>query len=232
MKALGKFKLVILSLWFMGALSSCLDTDDDFTVTPVLAYILQESAGESAVFTPAIQLYGNEPIVTAKVSYEGRVWNFKKMDASGYMMEIAPSYASLPLDTVPRGYFAISAVNEKGEQAANQIGLFGDKPLGEMTVTEFAYTASTGKVAAKWNRVENADSYYLVYRTTADMWLVAAQLRAEEKEGVMSATVEQLPLDKGTEYQLGIAAYCKSVMKVGTPVLKVANGEDAALPKE
>lgn len=229
MRLLSNLKLAALSLLFVGGMSSCMDSEDKFSVYPNMAYVLQSGIGENARFTPAIQLYGNEPIAQAKATFDGNSWSFKKMDETGYFMEIASSYMTSSLDTIPNGYFAITATNAENEVATTQVGFSGDKKLGEVNLTEFTYTASNGNVTAKWNKVENATSYYLMYRTTNTMWLVVSQLTAEEKDNVMSATLSGLSLAKDTEYKLVIAASYKSLVKIGNPVMDVIGGIDASL---
>lgn len=232
MRALSKLKLVALSLLLAGGLSSCMDSEDSFSVYPALAYVLQNGSGEDATFSPAIQIYGNEPIAQAKATFDGNSWTFKKMEETGYYMELASSYMNPSLDTIPNGYFAITAANAEGETAATQVGFNGDKRLGAMDVAEFTYKGANGNVTAKWSKVENATSYFLMYRTTTNMWLLAGQLTAEESEGVMSATVSNLNLAKDTDYTLAIAASYKSLVKIGYPVLAVKGGIDAALAQQ
>lgn len=228
MRLLSKLKLAALSLLFVGSMSSCMDSEDNFSVYPNLAYVLQSGIGENARFTPAIQLYGNEPIAQAKATFDGNSWSFKKMDETGYFMEIASSYMST-MDTIPNGYFAITATNAENEVATTQVGFSGDKKLGEVNLTEFTYNGTNGNVTAKWNKVENATSYYLMYRTTNTMWLVVSQLNAEEKDNVMSSTISGLSLVKDTKYELVIAASYKSLVKIGYPIMEVIGGIDASL---
>lgn len=209
MKTLGKLKFVMLSALILLGTSSCLkQSDPEFGLGVSLAYILQNGYGENTSFQPAVYLQGNEPIKSANCKFEDKTYSFQTISSSnGYAMEIN-SLFSTPVDTVEKWTCTISATSANEDQATAEVRItFPDteKPLSQFTLSEFKYTASDNKITAKWDKVDNATSYYLVSRAkSSSMWLAYGKLTTTGTDEV-TGTIS-IDFVKGETFEIAIAA--------------------------
>ena len=108
------------------------------------------------------------------------------------------------------------------------------KKIGTVTLTKFSYSGADGKVTAEWNKVENAEAYYLLYRIKSssmmfgdNMWLPYVQLSVTDKENPSATT--SIPFTEGGEYEIAIGATYKTALRVSDRTLRVTGGKDASI---
>ena len=161
MRTLGKLKLIAVSAALVLGMSSCLKNDKKFAIYASPAYILQE--GNS--YQLQIQVQGNEQIKSASASLNGKNYSFSAVEGSqNFLMQIN-AYSAPTLDTIKEGLCTVTAFNAEGNSAVSQLQFYGtDKKIGNVTLTKFSYSGADGKVTAEWNKVENAEAYYIMYR--------------------------------------------------------------------
>ena len=106
--------------------------------------------------------------------------------------------------------------------------------IGNVTLTKFSYSGADGKVTAEWNKVENAEAYYLLYRIKSssmmfgdNMWLPYVQLSVTDKENPSATT--SIPFTEGGEYEIAIGATYKTALRVSDRTLRVTGGKDASI---
>jgi len=228
MKTLGKLKLWGMAALMLVGMSACLNTNGPDFGFGVSAYILQSGSGENATFKPQFQITGNEPISQAYAVQGSMKYFFTHITGSNnYSMELSPYFSAT--DSLPKGTFTITAVNAEGETALQQISFDTDKKLGEIALSSFTYDGTSGRITAKWNKTENATSYYVVYKVNTDMWIPYNRLNTEENGNEMSATFSLL-LEKDERYSISIAAFNQGVLKVAGSV-PVVGGQNTSLDK-
>lgn len=231
MKTLGKMKFVMLSALILLGMSSCLKQNDpEFGLGVSLAYVLQDGYGENATFQPAIYLQGNEPIKSASCKFEDKTYSFQTIsNSNGYAMEIN-SLFSTPADTVEKWTCTISATSANEGQSTAEVRItFPDteKPLSLFMLSEFKYTASDNKITAKWNKVDNATSYYLVSRAkSSSMWLAYGKLTTTGTDEI-TGTVS-IEFVKGETFEIAIAAVNKTFWSVSKSI-NITGGTDTGL---
>ena len=194
MKALTNLKLCALALVLTAGMTSCLKTSDpDFMVVPDVYYLQQ--SGSSATCTFSGKTYYFTDVPTTVESY----YDF---------MEIDP-YMSTPVDTVTSGLCVVQAVSAEDEPrtASAQISFRLLKPLGEFNVESFEYDAEKQTVTGIWNKVENATSYALMYRTSpSQTWAVYMnEFTTREENGKLNGTLS-LSIESGTSLEVAVAA--------------------------
>lgn len=227
MKTFHFLKTMAVVLLLGAGMTSCLKTSEpDFGIAPATVYVLQEGTGDNARFTPHVYLFGNKPIahslISPKCEFEGKTYYFEEISGSqGYYMEMTSSMnAGKSVDTVKTWAFKIEAnskVDSETEKAEYAVAAFTLKPaksLGEFTADELEY--KDNKVTATWDKVENAESYILVYRrSVSNMWHPYPESRfyPNEKDGRLTGSIS-VQLLKGEKFQIAIAAVNKGLLKV------------------
>ena len=230
MRTLGKLKLIAVSAALVLGMSSCLKNDKKFAIYASPAYILQE--GDR--YQLQIQVQGNEQIKSASASLNGKNYSFSAVEGSqNFLMQIN-AYSAPTLDTIKEGLCTVTAFNAEGNSAVSQLQFYGtDKKIGNVTLTKFSNSGADGKVTAEWNKVENAEAYYLLYRIKSssmvfgDMWLPYVQLSVTDKENPSATT--NIPFTKDDEYEIAIGATYKTALRVSYPTLRVTGGKDASI---
>lgn len=213
MKALTNLKLCALALVLTAGMTSCLKTSDpDFGIGADVAYIEQMGTGNGAEFKPVLRIYSNYPLASATCTFSGKTYYFTDVPTtveSYYdFMEIDP-YMSTPVDTVTSGLCVVQAVSAEDEPrtASAQISFRLLKPLGEFNVESFEYDAEKQTVTGIWNKVENATSYALMYRTSpSQTWAVYMnEFTTREENGKLNGTLS-LSIESGTSLEVAVAA--------------------------
>ena len=229
MKTLGKLKLLTVSAFIVLGMSSCLKTENKFAIGAFNAYILQEGVGESARFKPEIQIQGNEPIKSAYATYKGDKYLFSALSGTNnYYMEFDPYMGAKYVDSIPIGTYAITATNADSKVAVTQVTFAGSKRLGNLDVTEFKYTGSTNLFSVKFNKVENASNYYIVYKASnSNAWQSLGRLSTVSGENELLSANLTVNLGEQT-FKVAVGVICESLLKVG-PTLTVTGGKDASL---
>lgn len=211
MKTLGKLKLLTVSALLVLGMSSCLKTSDpdfQFGISP--AYVLQTGTGDAAKFRPVMRLYAYEAFASATIKYTPAN---DKIDVQSYDFIKGANTAerwlgglwSTPVsDSIPNGTFAITASNLEGKLASASVLVSLDKKLGEIK-SEISYTAAKG-VAAKWEKVDNASTYALLYKTK-DMEDWALLNWAEGATSTSTSGTYNGNVEKGTEMKIAVGAY-------------------------
>lgn len=231
MRTLGKLKLIAVSAALVLGMSSCLKNDKKFAIYASLAYILQEGNR----YQLQIQVQGNEQIKSASASLNGKNYSFSAVEGSqNFLMQIN-AYSAPTLDTIKEGLCTVTAFNAEGNSAVSQLQFYGtDKKIGNVTLTKFSYSGADGKVTAEWNKVENAEAYYLLYRIKSssmmfgdNMWLPYVQLSVTDKENPSATT--NMPFTKDGEYEIAIGATYKTALRVSDRTLRVTGGKDASI---
>ena len=225
MRTLGKLKLIAVSAALVLGMSSCLKNDKKFAIYASPAYILQE--GNS--YQLQIQVQGNEQIKSASASLNGKNYSFSAVEGSqNFLMQIN-AYSAPTLDTIKEGLCTVTAFNAEGNSAVSQLQFYGT-----VTLTKFSYSGADGKVTAEWNKVENAEAYYLLYRIKSssmmfgdNMWLPYVQLSVTDKENPSATT--SIPFTEGGEYEIAIGATYKTALRVSDRTLRVTGGKDASI---
>lgn len=229
MRTLGKLKLIAVSAALVLGMSSCLKNDKKFAIYASPAYILQE--GNS--YQLQIQVQGNEQIKSASASLNGKNYTFSGVEGSqNFLMQIN-AYSTT--DTISEGLCTVTAYNAEGKSAVSQLQFYStDKKIGNVMLTKFSYTGADGKVTAEWNKVENAEAYYLLYRIKGsstifgdNMWLPYAQLTVTDKENPSATT--SIPFTKDGNYEIAIGATYKTALRVSDRTLHVTGGYDASI---
>ena len=218
MRTLGKLKLIAVSAALVLGMSSCLKNDKKFAIYASPAYILQE---------------GNS--YQLQIQVHGKNYSFSAVEGSqNFLMQIN-AYSAPTLDTIKEGLCTVTAFNAEGNSAVSQLQFYGtDKKIGNVTLTKFSYSGADGKVTAEWNKVENAEAYYLLYRIKSssmmfgdNMWLPYVQLSVTDKENPSATT--NIPFTKDDEYEIAIGATYKTALRVSYPTLRVTGGKDASI---
>ena len=232
MRTLGKLKLIAVSAALVLGMSSCLKNDKKFAIYASPAYILQEGNR----YQLQIQVQGNEQIKSASASLNGKNYSFSAVEGSqNFLMQIN-AYSAPTLDTIKEGLCTVTAFNAEGNSAVSQLQFYGtDKKIGNVTLTKFSYSGADGKVTAEWNKVENAEAYYLLYRIKSssmmfgdNMWLPYVQLSVTDKENPSATT--NIPFTKDGEYEIAIGATYKTALRVSDrTLLRVTGGKDASI---
>ena len=231
MRTLGKLKVRAVSAALVLGMSSCLKNDKKFAIYASPAYILQEGNR----YQLQIQVQGNEQIKSASASLNGKNYSFSAVEGSqNFLMQIN-AYSAPTLDTIKEGLCTVTAFNAEGNSAVSQLQFYGtDKKIGNVTLTKFSYSGADGKVTAEWNKVENAEAYYLLYRIKSssmmfgdNMWLPYVQLSVTDKENPSATT--NIPFTKDGEYEIAIGATYKTALRVSYPTLRVTGGKDASI---
>ncbi|MFR3328553.1 MAG: hypothetical protein ACLTSL_00015 [Odoribacter splanchnicus] len=229
MRTLGKLKLIAVSAALVLGMSSCLKNDKKFAIYASPAYILQENIG----YRLQIQVQGNEQIKSASASLNGKSYSFSAVEGSqNFLMQINAYSASI--DTISEGLCTVTAFNAEGNSAVSQLQFYStDKKIGNVMLTKFSYSGADGKVTAEWNKVENAEAYYLLYRIKnsstmfGDMWLPYVQLSVTDKENPSATT--NIPFTKDGEYEIAIGATYRTALRVSDRTLRVTGGKDASI---
>lgn len=230
MRTLGKLKFMAVAAILVLGMSSCLKNDNKFTIYASHAYVLQK--GDR--YQLQIQVQGSEPIKSASASLNNKEYTFSAVAGTeNFVMQI--NTLSVAPDTIQDGLCTVTAINAEGEAAVSQLHFYDtDKKIGNIVLTEFSYTGADGKITAKWNKVENAETYFLLYRISDafpmfgdSMWLPYAQLAVTDAENP-SATAS-IPFEKGKKYEIAIGATYKTTLRVSDQILSVSGGTDAAI---
>lgn len=230
MRTLGKLKLIAVSAALVLGMSSCLKNDKKFAIYASPAYILQEGNR----YQLQIQVQGNEQIESASASLNGKNYSFSAVEGSqNFLMQINAYSAST--DTISEGLCTVTASNAEGNSAVSQLQFYStDKKIGNVMLTKFSYSGADGKVTAEWNKVENAEAYYLLYRIKSssmmfgdNMWLPYVQLSVTDKENPSATT--SIPFTEGGEYEIAIGATYKTALRVSDRTLRVTGGKDASI---
>lgn len=220
MKTLGKLKLFAVSAALVLGMSSCLKVDNKFEIYATSAYILQQGGK----YQLQIQLQGNEQMKSASASFNGKNYSFSAMDGSqNFYWQIQNSYFN-EQDSIAEGICTITAYNIEGTSATGQIHFYStDKEIGDFTLTKLDYKAN-GEVSAEWNKVENAEYYYLLYRIKGEgMWLpYGTPLTVNNAEN--PAATKTIPFTEGERYEIAIGATYKTTLKVSDQTLLVIGG--------
>lgn len=231
MRTLGKLKFIAVAAILVLGMSSCLKNDKKFVIQAVPAYILQEDNSRYL----RIQLAGSEQMESASASLNGKKYTFSSVEGSQkFLMQIDP-YNSLVDSANDESLCTVTAYNAEGKSAVTQLQFSGmDKKIGNVTLTKFSYTGVDGKITAEWNKVENAEAYYLLYRIKGtstmfgdNMWLPYAQLIVTDKENPSATT--SIPFAKDVKYEIAIGAIYKTVLRVSDRTLHVTGETDASI---
>lgn len=230
MRTLGKLKFIAVAAILVLGMSSCLKNDNKFAIYASPAYVLQEGSR----YQLQIQVQGSEQIKSASASLNGKNYTFSGVEGSqNFLMQINAYSAST--DTISEGLCTVTAYNVEGKSAVSQLQFYStDKKIGNVTLTKFSYTGADGKITAEWNKVENAEAYYLLYRITGsstvfgdNMWLPYAQLVVTDKENPSATT--SIPFTKDGNYEIAIGATYKTALRVSDRTLHVTGGTDASI---
>ena len=214
MKTFGKLKLMVIGILLMAGMSSCLKSSDpSFGIAPYLAYIVQEGHGETAEFTPAMQLYGNKPIDVSTTSpvckFENRNYYFEPVAESNNALFELTSAMNTSVDTVKAWTCSITAISktEEPESASISFSFTPKKVLGEFNVASLTYNGADNKVTGEWMKVDNASEYILVYRKgSRRMWLPVATFVVAEKDGKITANATLNGITKDSTMEIAVAA--------------------------
>lgn len=232
MRTLSKLKLMVIATIITLGMSSCLKTENSFVIYPALAYVLQDANDE---YQLQIQIYGNEPIASANATFDSKTYSFSAVSGSqNYYMRLNSSYA-LPLDSIAGGICQITASNAEGETAVSQIEFRStEKVIGEVTLTELSYDGDANSVTATWEKVENAEQYYLLFRERSssyleeNMWIPYSEVRYSDKDGNLTTTLS-IPLTKDVNYEIAIGATNGTTLRVSDRILRVVGGTDTSI---
>lgn len=211
MKTLGKMKLLAVSALLVLGMSSCLknsDPDFQFGISP--AYVLQTGTGDAAQFRPVMRLYAMEAFASASIKFtpandkiEAGPFTFVA-GANSAEKWLGGSYGTSASDSIPNGTFTITATNAEGKPASASVLVSLSKKLGELT-SKINYTAAKG-VEASWEKVDNATTYALLYRTE-DMKDWALLNWAEGATSTSTSGTYNGNVEKGTRMVIAVGAY-------------------------
>ena len=139
MKTSVNLKFLAVIVLLLAGMSSCLKKDDSLSIYVQYPYILQNSNG---TFSPQIRLLGND-LQSASINVAGRNFTFKHIN--GVVWELTDSYyAPLgELDSIPAGYYALTATALNGKTASVTVGLSeAKKKIGDVKLAKLEYAAS------------------------------------------------------------------------------------------
>lgn len=214
MKFLGKLKLFAIGVLLTTGMTSCLKSSDpDFAIVPYVAYIEQDGFGSTADFKPMIQLYGNQPIEVTMGSpvcrFEGKNFYFEAVAGMNNSLLELTSVMNSSIDTVKSWTCSITATSktEEPETASTSFSFAPKSSLGEFEVESLAYNGADNKVTGVWNKVVNAEKYFLVYRESSSrMWLPIDEFTVVENNGKMTANATVIGLIKDAKVEIAVAA--------------------------
>lgn len=213
MKALTNLKLCALALVLTAGMTSCLKTSDPaFGVGADVAYIEQMGTGNDAEFKPVLRIYSNYPMASATCTFEGKTYYFTDIPTTGesyYDFMELDYYLSTSVDTVTSGRCVITAVSAEDEPhtVSTQISFSLAKPLGEFNVESLEYDATQQLVTGKWNKVENATDYVLMYRQSpSETWVPYTSYFNDKVEGDQVTATLSFSIKSDTTLDVAVAA--------------------------
>ncbi len=228
MKTSVNLKFLAVIVLLLAVMSSCLKKDDSLSIYVQYPYILQNSNG---TFSPQIRLLGND-LQSASINVAGRNFTFKHIN--GVVWELTDSYyAPLgELDSIPAGYYALTATALNGKTASVTVGLSeAKKKIGDVKLAKLEYAADEKVIHVELtDSVQNANAYYLMIKlpsgsattNTFAMWTPYSSLSLTG-DRKLSASVPVPDLENG-KYRFAVGAGYGSVCRISEQDIIIGEG--------
>ena len=225
MRTLVNLKLWVAIVLLVGGMSSCMDSEDSLNIYVQFPYTLQNDNG---TFTPQVRLYGYD-LQSAYLDMAGKRFNFSARNEIAW--EIKSDLYAEQLDSIPYGYYTITAMNTTGKTGTLSIGFpESNKKIGEINLSTFEYDADNKKIQIELaDSVQNASLYYLMVKqpilsnggTTSNysMWIPYSTknltLTGDRK---LSAEVELTEIVEG-KYYFALGAAYNATIKISDYII-------------
>lgn len=213
MKTLAK--LSVVSACILVGMTSCLkNSDPDFGISGIGAYILQQNEVSStdtvATFAPYIIFSANQPLAKASVTCPSYVLGVNGKITNNYYWESnVPAYEYK--QEMEDESYTITATNANGEKAIYtfQLGIDKSKAIGEFDA-KFTYDSQSG-LTVKWDPAKNANFYELVARESENPTIkgTVATTSSQHQITFTNYDASNAGLKSGTKYDFELVAYTK-----------------------
>lgn len=234
------------------AMTGCLDSDDPEFGFNYAYYVIQKNTENpdgsvSKEFAPYVGIRSTkEEIAEASVRYDNMpLFSFKKLSAYVYETVLRPVYYNT---AIPNGEYVINAASANGETASAAFTLNVDQSMGAMKISDFEY--KEGSVIANWEKVENAQSYYLLIGFPEQVEMIKSYYRVNsvysnwstlnnangKLEGRINLTTVSSAIKPGDELIIAlVAVYAKDQLNkvyLESDYYKIIVGQDGMTPTE
>ncbi len=223
MRTLVNLRLwTIIAILFVG-MSACSKDEDSVNVYVQNPYIIQNSDG---TFTPQVRLFSYD-LASATLNVAGQRYNFKTLENSYFIWELEDPMFLPKLDSIPEGYYALTATNKGGKSEIFSVGFpEAKKKMGDIELLQFEYAVDSNKIYVELaDSVQNATDYYLMIKepipntSSYAMWVPSVKLNLN-KESNWRSEVSLEGASAGT-YYFAVGANYGSVIKFSTATITV-----------
>ena len=224
MRRLMNLKLWVVVALLWGGMSSCLDSEDNLRVYVQWPYALQNANG---TFTPQVRIIGND-LESAYLNLDGKRFDLTAL--SDYIWEINHDIYTGQLDSIPAGYYSLTAVNSAGKSEVVTI-LFpqSKKKMGEVNLAEFEYDEEKKEIRFELaDSVQNASAYYLMVKepiaatglstATHAMWIPCSASLNLTGDRKLSATISLENESLNGEYYFAVGAAYESTIRLSETI--------------
>lgn len=211
----------VIVLLLLG-MSACLNDDDDsLSIYVQYPYVLQNDNG---TFTPQMQLYGYN-LKSAFLNVAGERFTFSALN--DYTWELPNGLFTTQLDSIPYGYYTLTATSTDGKAENLTVGFSeSKKKIGEINLSKFEYNATNNKIELELaDSVQNASAYLLMIKipvvstsgsSNYTMWLPYSNLTLSG-DRKLAAEVSLSGLGEGT-FPFAVGAGYGSTIRISNSI--------------